>query len=105
MSAPDQDEPAFELSISEVGIVYGLLFMQSIGAPSASQIMDIVERKEILVGMRDGIPDSLEAKESLRLDMREYLVELFGEDKVSVIEAQLRSLMEDGFMPLSGEDA
>ncbi len=90
----EDDCPIFELSVNEVGIVYGALYGQNKNTLTPEETLDEMERREIMPGIRHNIPAVLKTGENLLLDMRNFLVDLFGEDKISAMEKQLDTIIE-----------
>jgi hypothetical protein len=96
LSADEAGEgPApFDLDFAEVGLVYGLLYTQSIVEMSPSDLMDEIEKRELFANHRGAIPLVIENKLRLLNDMREYIVAYAGEGEVLKMEAQIRSMIE-----------
>ncbi len=89
------DEECFPLEIGEVGLVYGLLHANIAIPVSAEQVVDALEKREMLHGARQLISERFEARNNLFSDMRVFLVERFGEEAIAKLDRELKSLEGD----------
>lgn len=87
------DIPVFDLMIHEAAMIYSILYGQSLRAPSNSEIMDEIERREMFVGMRRHIPNAMQAKVQLIADLRAFLAEHFGSDGISSLEKDVQKTL------------
>jgi hypothetical protein len=85
----------FDLDFAEVGLVYGLLYTQSIVELSPSDLMDEIEKRELFANNRAAIPLVIETKLRLLTDMRDYMTAHAGEEEVLKMEAQIRALLKN----------
>lgn len=97
MNAEEEAFNAFGLSREEAGVVYGMLYSQSLVDPPFSELMDEVEKRELFVKTRSQISKAVEIRARLFLDLRDFVVSFAGEESVLEMEKQIRFILKGSY--------